>query len=174
MVRTRYLVTIVLLLGACASEVAGGEDDEVVFDPEDPCQPGPEPSLELGQGASAYATFVEGDSLELVHGPQGGVHTFMALDARDIDASAELVGELRGYLDGEQIGASYPYLNFRCQAPQADDPGGQRVWGVLLIWEAPPESLHLRSVHIEAEITDASGLIVTTCKDAILHDPLQE
>lgn len=174
LLRARHLVTIGLLLAACAAEDAGGEDDVVVFDPDDPCVPGMEPSLELGAGATAYAPFVSGAALELVHGPQGGVHTYMALEARGVDASEELVGELRGYLDGVQIGASYPYLNFRCRAPEGDDPGGQQVWGVLLIWDAPPESLHLRSVHIEAEVTDASGVVVTTCKDAILHDPLQE
>jgi hypothetical protein len=43
-----------------------------------------------------------------------------------------------------------------------------------LIWDATPEQLHLQTVHIEAELTDASGTVVSACKDAIIHDPTLE
>lgn len=155
--------------GQADADEAGDESSEL----DEPCMPGDAPTLELGQGEAAFMSFADGATLELVHGPQGGVHTFMALEARYVDASVELEGNLRGYLDGVQVGASYPYLNFRCQAATQELAGGWQVWGLLLIWDAPPEDLHLQSVHIEAEFTDASGVVVSASKDAILHDPLQ-
>ncbi|MCA9701947.1 MAG: hypothetical protein KC431_30780, partial [Myxococcales bacterium] len=75
--------------------------------------------------------------------------------------------------DGEQIGAAFPYLHFRCKPADGDEPAALQVWGVFLIWDAPPENLHLQPVHIEVEITDATGLVLTTSKDAVIYDPTQ-
>jgi hypothetical protein len=151
-----------------STDTDGSADD--ASDPNDPCAPGGLPSLEIGQGGTAYAPLESGGTLELVHGPQGGVHVLVALQAEHIDASEELTAVLRGYVNGEQLGASYPYLDMRCN--QAE--GGLQSWNLLLIWDAAPEDLHLQTVHIEAEITDASGAVVSACKDAIIHDPQLE
>jgi hypothetical protein len=153
---------------ACASPSDAGEQggDEAPLDAA--CEPSETPTLELGAGESAYASFEPGATLELVHGPQGGVHTFMALEARGIAADVELEGTLRGYLGEQQVGASYPFLNFRCRAGS-----GWQVWGLLLIWDAAPEDLHLQPVRIDVEVTDAAGVVVTASKEAVLHDPLQ-
>lgn len=162
------LLAAISVIGSCAGEsgVDVGEDGEVVADPEDPCVPGPNPSLELGHGEGAFMPLEDGGTIELVHGPQGGFHTLMALNARDIDGSEELVGELRGYIGDEQRGASFPYLNFRCNGDE-----GLQVWGLFLIWEAQPEELHMQTVRVEVEVTDASGEVVTTSKEAVIYDP---
>jgi hypothetical protein len=163
--------SVFALILACASESDAGEQaDDDAIDPNDPCKPGGLPSLEIGQGETAFAPLESGGSLELVHGPQGGVHVLVALHAEHIDASEELTAVLRGYLDGEPVGASYPYVNMRCNEAE----GGLQSWNILLIWDAAPEQLHLQTVHIEAELTDASGTVVSACKDAIIHDPLLE
>lgn len=47
------------------------------------------------------------------------------------------------------------------------------MWGLLLIWDAAPEDLHLKPVRIDVEVTDAAGVVVTASKEAVLHDPLQ-
>ena len=161
----------VLELG-CASEpnedLAATSNTSAEPDPEDPCLAGGEPSLEIGQGDTAFASFEDGATLELIHGPQGGVHVVIALQAVNIDASEELDAVLRGYVDAVQLGASYPYLNMRCNT----EAGGLQSWNLLLIWDALPEQLHLQTIHIEAEITDASGTLVSASKDAVIHDSL--
>lgn len=153
------------------SDTDEGNSSEI--DPNDPCKPGGEPSLVLGEGEVGFFPFDDGANLELIYGSQGGVHTFMALEASNIDASEDLVGKFRGYIDGEQIGAAFPYLHFRCKPADGDEPAALQVWGVFLIWDAPPENLHLQPVHIEVEITDATGLVLTTSKDAVIYDPTQ-
>jgi hypothetical protein len=163
-------VSVLALTLACASEAGTDEQDDVEIDPNDPCKPGGVPSLEIGQGETAFAPLEPFGTLELIHGPQGGVHVLVALHAEHIDASEELTAVLHGYLGGEPVGASFPYVNMRCNAAE----GGLQSWNILLIWDATPEQLHLQPVHIDAELTDASGTVVSACKDAIIHDPLLE
>jgi hypothetical protein len=173
---TSLLAITLALLGGCASESGAGSDagseaaegseDPLPPDPEDPCAPGGTASLQIGEGDLSYQCLGDGDTIELIHGPQGGVHTLIALQARNIDGSAELEGELRGYLDGVQRGGSYPYLNFRCR-----DGEGLEVWNLFLFWDAPPEELHMQNVHIEVEFTDAAGEVMSASKEAIIYDP---
>ena len=141
-------------------------DDGSIPDPNNPCVPGPNPSLEIGQGEQGYEPYEAGTMIELIHGPQGGVHTLTGLLARDIDGSEKLTGELRGYLGDEQLGGSVPYLDFRCAVDE-----GLQVWNVFLFWEAPPEQLHMQTVRIEVEFTDASGTLVQASKEAMIFDP---
>jgi hypothetical protein len=113
-------VSVLALTLACASEADPDEQaDDTSIDPNDPCKPGGLPSLEIGQGETAFAPLEPGSTLELIHGPQGGVHVLVALHAEHIDASEELTAVLYGYLDGEPVGASFPYLNMRCNGPRA-------------------------------------------------------
>ncbi len=164
------LFAATLLVSGCAESSADEPgEDAAEPDPEDPCKPGPNPSLELGHGEIAFETLEDGGSLELIHGPQGGYHTLTSLQAVDINGSEQLVGELRGYIGDQLMAESHPYLNFRCSSGE-----GLQVWGKFLIWEAEPEELHLQTVRIEAEVTDASGVVVTASKEAIIHDPIFE
>ena len=156
-----------MVLGlACEGE--GSSGDDAPADPESGCTPGPNPSLEIGQGETAYAPLAEGETMELIHGSQGGVHVLVALEARDIDPGEMLEGEIRGYVDGEQLGASYPYLFFRCN-PDAD---AQQVWNLFLIWDAQPEDIHMKTVEIEVELTDQQGVMLSASKSAVIDDPL--
>lgn len=141
-------------------------NDGSIPDPDNPCVPGPSPGLEIGQGEYAYEPYADGEMIELIHGPQGGVHTLTGLLARDIDGSEELEGVLRGYVGEEQLGGSFPYLDFRCATDE-----GLQVWNVFLFWDAPPEDLHMQPVRIEVEFTDASGTVVTASKQAVIFDP---
>jgi hypothetical protein len=169
-VRHRSILVLLALCLGCTTEPASDELGDETGDPNDPCRPGGQPSLTIGQGETAFLPLDDGGTLELIHGPQGGVHVLVALHAEHIDASEELTAVLRGYIGGEPLGASFPYLNMRCNQVE----GGLQSWNLFLIWDATPEQLHLQPVHIEAEITDASGVVVSSCKDAIIHDPLLE
>jgi len=157
--------------GAQPSDATDADTNDDSSDPASPCSPGGgEPKLEIGHGETAYLPLEPGGSLELIHGPQGGVHVLVALQAAYIDASDEVVASFRGYIDGEQLGASFPFLNMRCNEAE----GGVQSWNTFLIWDAQPEDLHLQTVHIEVELTDASGLVLNASKEAVLHDPLLE
>jgi hypothetical protein len=170
--RVPLTFTALLWLSSCArtddDAEAGAEqiDSDDPNEPNDPCSPGSNPSLEIGAGEFQFEALEAGGMIELIHGPQGGVHTLTGLLARDIDASEELTAEFRGYLDGVQVGGSQPYLNFRC----AGDEGSQ-AWGVFLFWELPPEQLHMQTVRIEVEFTSLCGTVVQASKEAIIHDP---
>lgn len=165
---TRLAVLATSLLACTAEPDAAGEEGlpPPEEDAEDPCVPGPNPSLEIGEGELEYLPFADGAMIELIHGPQGGVHTLTGLVARDIDARGDLDGVLRGYLGDEQVGGSYPFLEFRCKADE-----GQQVWGVFLFWDIAPELLHMQTVRIEVDVTDASGKKVTASKQAVIFDP---
>jgi hypothetical protein len=167
------LATAALLgLSSCAPETVGeGTAADDLGDtgdtggPNDPCTPGPNPSLEIGQGEFQFELLEPGGMIELIHGPQGGVHTLTGLLARDIDGGDELTAEFRGYLGDAQVGGSFPYVNFRC----GDE--GLFAWGVFLFWDAPPEQLHLQTVRIEVEFTSACGTVLQASKEAIIYDP---
>lgn len=162
-----------LWLSSCAQEsvdedTAAADDVDDTGEPDPgnhPCNPGPDPRLDIGQGEFQYEPLEAGGMIELIHGPQGGVHTLTGLFARDIDGSEELTAEFRGYLGDEQVGGSFPYLNFRC----GDD--GLFAWGVFLFWDAPPEQLHMQTVRIEVEFTSACGTVLQASKEAIIYDP---
>lgn len=168
------LAPVALLGPACAEPGADEAGDELADEGEapGPCSPGDTPSLEIGQGATAFELCQDGANFDLIHGTQGGVHILVALHAEDIDASEELEAELRAYMgEGDtQVGASFPYLNMRCN----QDAGGQQAWNLFLIFDAQPEELHQQSVRVEAEVTDASGVVVSASKDIVIHDPLLE
>ncbi len=182
MLRSLGSVALALTLGAasaCGSAEGGtGESDSGTSDsddggdgdgdPGDPCTPGDAPTLVIGTGEVAYAPLADGETIELVRGPQGGVHTLIALHAEDIDASEEVLGKLEGYLDGEPLASSSPYLNMRCNSAA----GGLQVWNLFLVWDAAPEALHQQPIVIEAEVVDLDGVKVTASKEAIIHDPL--
>src|SRR5689334_1921019 len=74
-------------LGWFAIAVAGCGDPpaEDTAAPDDGCALAGEPTLVIGTGESAFEP-VE-DSVELVHGPQGGYHVYVALEATHIDNS---------------------------------------------------------------------------------------
>lgn len=160
-----------LCLSSCAqetvSEDASADDIGSADAPDDdPCTPGPNPSLEIGQGEFQFEPLEAGGIIELIHGPQGGVHTLTGLLARDIDGDEELTAEFRGYLGDEQVGGSFPYINFRCGGDE-----GLFAWGVYLFWELPPEQLHMQTVRIEVEFSDTCGTVLQASKEAVIHDP---
>jgi hypothetical protein len=157
--RASLMIAALLGLPSCAEASVDAEGGGS-------CSPGPNPSLEIGAGELEFETLEAGGMIELIHGPQGGFHTLTGLRARDIDASEELTAELRGYLDGEQVGGSQPYLNFRCAGDE-----GSEAWGVFLFWELPPEQLHMQAVRIEVELTSVCGTVVRASKEAVIHDP---
>lgn len=134
------------------------------------CLPGEgEPELVVGKGLDEYVDIDEGGrSSELVHGPQGGFHIDLALQARHLDSSDAWSATLVGWLDEQVAATARPYLWATCDE-QAD---ALRTWGVRLIWNAVPEELDDRLVDVDVEVTDPAGTTLTArVEDLLIEDP---
>lgn len=155
---------MLLLLLACANS-----DDSSSATSASGCSPGPNPSLSLGKGELSYAAMdADGGTIELVHGPQGGFHTVIALESVDTDASAQWTVQITGYLADVERAATTPYVDMRCN----NQTGTLQAWGFLLIWDAQPEELDGQTVHIEADGADAAGTALHDEADVVIEDPL--
>lgn len=149
------------LLLACADEPPPG----------DPCLPGEAPTLRLGTGELAYEALPEqGASLEIIHGPQGGVHVLIGLAAAYADASDLWTAHLTGRIDRAVAAEAFPYLEARCNGAA----GELQTWGTLLVWELSPEALDGATAEIDATVTDAAGTTLSASITATLFDPTLE
>lgn len=134
----------------------------------DPCVPGDEATLELGTGETAFEPVEAGGFVELVHGPQGGFHTYVGFAATGLDASSQWTAEIEGTLGGELLAESAPFLTMRCDHAE----GRLEAWGTQLIWDAQPEDLDGQPITVTAWVTDASGLTLSDTIDLVIEDPL--
>jgi len=135
------------------------------------CQPGGEPELTIGTGVMEYEPLdPEDPAFLVVHGPQGGYHATIGLEAVYLDASDLMGAEMHGIIDGEELATASPWLQMRC------NPHTQtlQTWNLLLIWDATPDFLAGKTTHIDVQVTDASMTTVSASVDARLYDPLVE
>ena len=154
---------MLLLLLACTS----GDDSASTKDPSG-CEAGSNPVLTLGKGELSYAPMDAGDgTVELVHGPQGGFHTVIALEAVAADAASEWTVQIRGYLADVERATTTPYVTMQCN----NQTGTLQAWGFLLIWDAQPEELDGQRVHMEADGQDAAGTALSAAVDVVIEDP---
>lgn len=159
-----------LLLGTCLLLSACG--DEVVHDTAsgDACLAGPTPTLTVGKGELGYEA-VDGDaSAELIHGPQGGYHIYIALQATDMDPSTDWLVSMTGTVDGELLAEGSRYVTMRCNPSVS----ALQAWGLYLIFDAQPEELHGRSAVVEVTATDAAGTKASDDATFSIFDPSLE
>lgn len=131
----------------------------------DPCGADAPPTLALGTGETAFAPIAA--PLEVVHGPQGGWHVVVALRAQGLDGSLPWDVTLDGFVEGELAGATAPYGRPRCNRAEAT----WDVPGLLLVWDAPAESLDGADATLVATATDSQGRTVEASLDVRLEDP---
>jgi len=129
------------------------------------CRTGDSPSLSIGEGIARYEPRDEGATIGLVHGPQGGFHIEVGLEATYLDASEFLRGDIVVSIDDEIRAYAKPWLDFTCTEE------GLRSFGTLLIFDgATPEALDGQVVDIEATVTDALGVRVTAQTTLVIED----
>ena len=150
--RSLLLLAVLPFLGGCP--------------PED-CLPGEDPTLRLGTGERGFEPLGDPPVFEIVHGPQGGWHAVIALEAARIDASELLLGSFRATIDEEEVGHSQPWIRMRCN----HETGTLQSWDGLLIFGPPPEELHGQTALVEVSVRDGQGVTVTDEVEALLHDP---
>ncbi len=160
-------MVILWTLWACGGS---GDTGTTATTAQDPCEPGPAPTLVVGKGDAAFTPLEATDPvLELVHGPQGGYHVVLGLEATEIDASQPVSVHLQGEMDGELVAETWPVASFRCN----DDAGALQAWDLLLIMVdgIEPVDVHGGWLDITATVTDVAGASVSGTAGATVLDP---
>jgi len=142
------LVTLILLAG-CARKEGDTSSTEAQADS---CVAGAEPQILAGHGELSFKEFDAGvdTEVELIHGPQGGFHSTIAVRAQQLDLGISYHIQLVGTIDGIEMGWGTPYSLFRCN----HQVGAQEFTGGLLIWDAQPEDLHGKVANVDITVID--------------------
>jgi hypothetical protein len=128
------------------------------------CEPGDDPQLTIGLGVGGYSPIPDQGEFPLVHGPQGGYHLEIGLEATGIDASQLITGHMEGTIAGEQLAVNDPWLEFLCEG------GVLHSWGTRLIYDSTPEILDGKVTLVEASVTDLQGTLVSTSATYTIRD----
>ena len=162
-------VLIPLLLVACKAKTETTDTAAPIVDVfEDPCLPMENPSLVVGHGELGFESLGDGDEQsELIHGPQGGYHTNIALSAKGLDASHHWTVEIEGWLGNNLVGHTFPIAKMRCNRAE----GALQAWSLLLIWDAQPSELHGQSADIFVNLEDSNGTPMVAEQSLTIWDP---
>jgi len=139
-------------------------------EPGDPCEAGQRKEVVIGQGELSFdAIESETDTVELIYGPQGGYHVVIAARAQYLDAADFVAATLSGTISGQEVGQTWPYIDFRCNAAEAAQDGV----GMLLVFTTEPEELHDRILQVQLEVTDLAGDVVRDKRSMTIWDAYQ-
>ncbi|MFK7928701.1 MAG: hypothetical protein AB8H79_10980 [Myxococcota bacterium] len=154
-----------LALAGCDAPGDGpiGTDGPVVAG----CDVGAEPQLWIGKGEQEWASSDDEDGRTLlVHGMQGGFHTFLSLRAQHLNLDQDWTLSVEGFLDGERTAWADLVRTPECNG---DADFGESI-GTWLIWRAQPEELHDQVVKIDVSVTDADGRVVSATEEQRIWD----
>ena len=135
----------IALTGCAASDSSGSATPSV-------CDPAEQPAIEVGHGELSFESFNDGADtpVELIHGPQGGHHSTIAVRANGLELGREYIIELIGTIGGVERGGGTPLTSFRCNYGAEV----QEYTGGLLIWDAEPEALHQQTATVDTYVMD--------------------
>jgi hypothetical protein len=142
-------VAILILLAGCTANEGDTSSTKAVVET---CAAGTDSQIVAGHGELSYEEFDQGGhtNVELIHGPQGGFHSTIAVRGIYLDLEISYHIRLVGTIDGTEMGWGTPYSQFRCNY----QAGAQEYTGGLLIWDASPEDLHDKVAHVEITVLD--------------------
>ncbi len=129
-----------------------------------PCQASARSTLEIGGGLDDFVPLDSPASLDLVYGPQGGVHVDVSLLATGLDASEPWRTDVLGFQDDVQVASSLQTLP---QPTCRTDGAGAQVTGLRLIFENQVRPSDLDDpIEIIARVTDSLDNVA----DAVLGE----
>lgn len=137
------------------------------------CSPGAEPRLTLGTGEDAYEPLDPDDpTYELIHGPQGGWHLLIAIDAAGLNATDIVVVDYEGRIDDEVIARNEAnWQTFTCNV----DTRTLQSWNTFLIFDTESNCpLDEAAVTVTASTVSAGGEPVSGTVTATIDDPLHD
>jgi hypothetical protein len=142
-------VAPLILLAGCTTKEGDTSSTEAI---EKTCATGADPQISAGHGELSYEEFDDGadTSVELIHGPQGGFHSTIAVRGTHLELETAYHIRLVGTIDGVEMGWGTPYSLFRCNY----HAGAQEYTGGLLIWDAQPEDLHGKVANVDITVLD--------------------
>lgn len=170
-------IPLLLCLMACAGADpvgatdgwAGGVDTDL---PDvSGCETGPPPRLAVGKGERAFEPSDADDGRSiLIHGMQGGFHTFVSLRAAHLSLEERWKIDIEGRVDGEVWASATLERTPECN-PDVDRAEANGTW---LIWvgRRPPE-LHEQRITVWTRVEDADGRVVEATGDQLIWDPKQ-
>lgn len=147
-----------VLPGECDTANDTGPFQVGLIDPECICE---EPSAEIGTGIDAFTSHLDGDCLQMVHGPQGGWHLPGALRAENTRNVVEIVAYAE--INGERITDE---LTYRVQlVDEVDETCAGSFPNMFLYLTSqfidpelkPPELVSCQEVTITMCIDDTGG-----------------
>lgn len=163
---------------ACTGSTVGSTDELPVDSDETDlpylsgCELGRDPVLTVGKGERAFedSALDDGKSI-LIHGLQGGFHTFVSLRAAHLSLEEKWKVDIEGRVDGEVWARATLERTPECN-PEADQAEANGTW---LIWvnRRPPE-LHEQAIEVWARVEDADGRIVEGTGEQVIWDPKEE
>lgn len=171
----RSILAVAVWLVACTGTDGTGSTD-LIYETDDSdlpylsgCEVGRAPRLAVGKGERAFEASEddEGRSV-LIHGLQGGFHTFVSLRGAHLSLEERWKVEIEGRV-GEEVWASAVLERTPECNPDADQAEANGTW---LIWvgRRPPE-LHEQEVTIWSRVEDADGRTVEATAVQRIWDP---
>jgi hypothetical protein len=128
------------------------------------CRPGDGLTLQIGTGVEGFVALAEPPALELVYGPQGGVHVDISLRATQLTMSDLWAVGLRGVVAGV----------VRADVRAQVEPGcnvaveAQEIVGLRLIWNDDVSANDLLDpVTVFIDVTDAAGSSVEASVEGV-------
>lgn len=117
------------------------------------------PSLSVGTGESTFVPLVEGDALELVHGPQGGWHVIVSarMSGLEVDGAALVIEVLAAA--GEDVLARVS-LSLLARRLERDGPSYLKLDNFLIFDVSGPSEIADRQVVVRARL-EAGGIVLT-------------
>lgn len=157
-------VAVLSLLSACAG--AGGDTGAALGDP---CLAGDSPALTVGKGELSFSSLEDDPMAELIHGPQGGYHVNLALQAVHMEPEGQWTLDMQGRIDGTVAADNARYVQMRCNRGVE----ALQVVGVFLIFDSSwePEDLDGETVEVDVTAIDAAGTSATDTATLTIFDP---
>jgi hypothetical protein len=139
-----------------------------------PCYDGTPPTLIIGTGETEFVSLENSEGelpkLEIIHGPQGGYHTLLGFQVRNMDSLHFISMEATASIDEVPIASAGRWLSFDCNKKS----GQLEAANAYLIYNALPEELHEQVTVIDVLVRDNDGLETTATLTARLVDPTLE
>jgi hypothetical protein len=155
----RHFIAIVgpflaLVVGACgtASETTAVDAGPVAA-----------PELQLGTGKDSFEPLAEGQTVELIHGPQGGWHIWGSLRARGLASPLTVVYAVALADTGEVLSSTTYEIE-----PLA--AGSWSLWAGLIGYVPEPERVAKQPVALSMQVTDARGVQLGATQRVVAGD----
>ncbi len=128
------------------------------------CRPGDTPTLQIGTGVDEFVPLPEPPALELVYGPQGGVHVDISLRVTQLAMNDLWSVGLRGVVGGVVRGDVRAQVEPACNTPVEV----QEVVGLRLIWNDDVTAADLLDpVGVFIDVTDAAQASVDASVEGV-------